>query len=172
MKTLEQSMKTSENWTKTIHKLKKNIDKLKKTIEKWKKTMETSMKIMDKAMKTMENSIKTMEQNPETSGKIDEHCKWEILATKAAKTKEGNLDEKKTLKTIKTLPTEFRTLKIFNPLNPFRTGSQVARSSRGSDIGLAEATSRPLCISRDFSDGLKVHHKLHYNGSILGLQCD
>jgi hypothetical protein len=46
-------------------------------------------------MKTMENSIKTMEQNPETSGKIDEHCKWEILATKAAKTKEGNLDEKK-----------------------------------------------------------------------------
>jgi len=72
----------------------------------------------------------------------------------------------------KTLPTEFRTLKIFNPLNPFRTGSQVARSSRGSDIGLAEATSRPLCISRDFSDGLKVHHKLHYNGIILGLQCD
>jgi ABC-type sulfate transport system substrate-binding protein len=54
-------------------------------------------------MKTMENSIKTMEQNPETSGKIDEHCKWEILATKAAKTKEGNLDEKKNTKNYKNI---------------------------------------------------------------------
>ena len=41
--------------------------------------------------------------NSETSGKIDEQCEWEILATKcsnweiwAAKTKEGSLDDKKT----------------------------------------------------------------------------
>ena len=111
-------MKRSENWTKTIHKLKKNIDKLKKTIEKWKKTMETSMKIMDKSMKTMENSIKNMEQNPETSGKIDEHCKWEILATKcskweilAAKAKEGSLDEKKHCQ-LNSAPLRYSTLWI------------------------------------------------------------
>ena len=135
MKTLEQSMKTSENWMKTMHKLKKNIEKPKKTIEKWKKTMEQlkktmeqlktpseklkkSMeklknimeklkKIMDKPMKTMENSIKPWNKSPETSGKIDEQCEWEILATKcskweilAAKTKEGSLDDQKKMQKI------------------------------------------------------------------------
>ena len=46
-------------------------------------------------MKTMENSIKPWNKNPETSGKIDEQCEWEILA---AKTKEGSLDDKKKCK--------------------------------------------------------------------------
>jgi hypothetical protein len=46
--------------------------------------------------------IKTIEKNPETSGKIDEHCEWETLTTKCsiweiltAKTKERSLDDPK-----------------------------------------------------------------------------
>ena len=57
-------------------------------------------------MKTMDNSIKNNGKNPETSGKNDEQCEWEILATNcskweiylAAKTKEGSLDDKKNAK--------------------------------------------------------------------------
>jgi hypothetical protein len=36
-------------------------------------------------MKTMENSIETIEKKTESSPKIDEHCEWEILATKCSK---------------------------------------------------------------------------------------
>ena len=89
----------------TIEQLKKTIEQLKKTMEKLKKTMENLKKIMDKPMKTMENTINTYKnhgKNPETSGEMDEQCKWEILATKcskweilAAKTKEGSLDDQK-----------------------------------------------------------------------------
>ena len=68
------------------------MDKLKKTMEKSMKTMDKSMKIMDKSMKTREHSIKTIEKTHETRGEIDEQCKWDILS---AKTKEGNLEDKK-----------------------------------------------------------------------------
>jgi hypothetical protein len=36
-------------------------------------------------MKTMDNSIKNNGKNPETSGKNDEQCEWEILATNCSK---------------------------------------------------------------------------------------
>ena len=94
-KTIEKWKKTMEQLKKTMEQLKTPMEKLKKIMEKLKKIMEKLKKIMDKPMKTMENSIKPWNKNPETSGKIDEQCEWEILA---AKTKEGSLDDKKKCK--------------------------------------------------------------------------
>ena len=54
--------------------------------------MEISIETMDKSIETMENSMKTMEKSMKTLGKsmntmekIDEQCKWQILAPKFSK---------------------------------------------------------------------------------------
>ena len=77
------------------------MEQPKKTIEQLKKMknpLEKSMKIME--INENHGELDKNETNSETSGKVDEQCEWEILATKcsnwkilAAKTKES-LDDK------------------------------------------------------------------------------
>ena len=114
-------MKTSENWMKNIctqidekhrnieenhWKMEENHGTIEGTMEENHGTIEENHgKICENHGQINENHGKLDKNhgtNSETSGEIDEQCEWGILATKCsnwkkitAKTKEGNLDDKK-----------------------------------------------------------------------------
>jgi hypothetical protein len=47
--------------------------------------METPIEPMANSMKTMEKSVKTLGKSTNTMEKIDEQCKWQMLALKFSK---------------------------------------------------------------------------------------